>query len=171
MSEQFDNIEYLKIGTKRQIAAYNLLTKYKVIAKLEQFSPILVGTIPINIDIESSDLDIICHYRCSEGFIKSIKRSFSEHNGFTIMKDNIHNYVVANFFNDGFEIELYGSNIPTKEQRAYRHMIVENNILLKYGEDFRTRVIELKLQGVKTEPAFAQLLGLKGDPYIELLNM
>ncbi|MGV2488720.1 UNVERIFIED_CONTAM: DUF4269 domain-containing protein, partial [Bacillus mycoides] len=56
----FDNIEYLQHGNNRQRQAYSILTNNQILSKLKQFDPILVGTIPINIDIENSDLDIIC---------------------------------------------------------------------------------------------------------------
>ena len=48
--------------------------------------------------------------------------------------------------------------------------MVEYNLLNKHGEKFRQQIIELKRQGYKTEPAFALVLGLTGDPYIELLK-
>ena len=35
---------------------------------------------------------------------------------------------------------------------------------------FRRQIIDLKKQGLKTEPAFAKLLALTGDPYVELLS-
>jgi hypothetical protein len=69
-----------------------------------------------------------------------------------------------------FEIELFGQQVPTTKQMAYRHLIVEHNLLLQHGEIFRQLIIELKKQGCKTEPAFAIALGLKGDPYMELLK-
>nr|WP_255539722.1 DUF4269 domain-containing protein [Parapedobacter sp. ISTM3] len=78
--------------------------------------------------------------------------------------------IVANFFLDGFEIEIFGQRIPTRQQFAYRHLIVEHNLLNKHGEKFRQQIIELKRQGRKTEPAFALALGLTGDPYTELLK-
>ena len=49
-------------------------------------------------------------------------------------------------------------------------MIIEAEILEEKGEDFRQKIIELKKSGIKTEPAFAQLLNLKGDPYEALIN-
>lgn len=49
-------------------------------------------------------------------------------------------------------------------------MIIEHKILIEKGEDFRLQVIQLKEQGYKTEPAFAHLLDLSGDPYDELLK-
>ena len=48
--------------------------------------------------------------------------------------------------------------------------MIEQNLLSKYGEEFRQRIIELKRQGYKTEPAFGQALGLKRDPYTEMLK-
>ena len=49
-------------------------------------------------------------------------------------------------------------------------MIKEFEILEKEGDEFRRKIIELKELGLKTEPAFAKLLGLSGDPYVELLK-
>ena len=49
-------------------------------------------------------------------------------------------------------------------------MIIEYKILELHGEVFRQEIIKLKSKGLKTEPAFAKLLGLVGNPYEELLN-
>ena len=170
MTETFDNIEYLKSGTERQKQAYSVLTENEVLQKLKPFSPILVGTIPINIDIESSDLDIICYWKDKNDFISHLKKTFCGESNFEIRENQSRNSVVANFILQDFEIEIFGQNIPVKEQFAYQHLIIENNLLRKKGDDFRTQIIELKKQGYKTEPAFAAALGLTGNPYIELLS-
>jgi len=78
--------------------------------------------------------------------------------------------IVANFVVANFEVEIFGQSIPTKQQFAYRHLIIEYNLLNQYGEKFRQQIIELKRQGHKTEPAFGIALGLTGDPYTELLK-
>lgn len=168
----FDNIDYLEAGNNRQQQAYSVLTHNHILQKLKQFDPILVGTIPINIDIESSDLDIICYFTDKQEFQKSITENFSNERSFTIREQPCLDTlaIVANFYLDDFEIEIFGQNIPTKQQFAYRHLVVEHNLLNKHGEKFRQQIIELKQQGQKTEPAFALVLGLTGDPYVELLK-
>ncbi|WP_343643838.1 DUF4269 domain-containing protein [Chryseobacterium sp.] len=55
----FTRIDYLKDGNERQKRAYEILTKYRVFEKLKDYSPILAGTVPIEIDIKGSDLDLI----------------------------------------------------------------------------------------------------------------
>lgn len=170
--EQFDTIAYLELGNMRQVMAYNTLTNHKVIELLAGYTPLLVGTIPIGIDIEGSDLDILCYCHDKETFINTLKNSFSGKKGF-ILKDYILNdipTVKTNFYIDGFEVEVFGQNIPVKEQYGYRHMIIEYKILENKGPEFRNEIIRLKEQGVKTEPAFAQLLGLGGNPYEALLD-
>lgn len=72
----FDNIEYLQNGNEKQRQVYSILTYNQVLSKLKQFDPILVGTIPINIDIENSDLDIICCFSDKQEFQKSIVSKF-----------------------------------------------------------------------------------------------
>ena len=46
-------------------------------------------------------------------------------------------------------------------------MIVEYKLLKRLGETARQGIIELKRSGYKTEPAFAKLLRITGDPYDE----
>ncbi|AYL96379.1 DUF4269 domain-containing protein [Mucilaginibacter celer] len=170
--EQFDTIEYLASGTLRQVQAYRLLNKYRVIDVLLPFSPILTGTIPINIDIESSDLDIICQYTTTDGFSQHLEAKFSVFEDFSIKTLDLagSTAVLANFCLDGFPVEVFGQQIPVKQQMAYRHLLIEHQLLLQKAETFRQQIIDLKKQGMKTEPAFAVTLGLEGDPYTALLN-
>jgi hypothetical protein len=172
MEMNFDNIEYLQRGNNRQQQAYFTLTNNQILTKLNRFDPILVGTIPINIDIENSDLDIICCFVDRHDFIETITGNFKNENNFAIREQQSINTsaIVANFVLDNFEIEIFGQSIPAKEQFAYRHLIVEHNLLNKYSDKFRQQIIELKRQGHKTEPAFAIALDLTGNPYIELLK-
>ncbi|MCF0055978.1 DUF4269 domain-containing protein [Dyadobacter sp. CY356] len=167
----FTDISYLKNGSEKQKFTFNLLTNNGIMNVLTGFDPILAGTIPLNINIEGSDLDIVCYWKNKEDFVAVVISHFAENLNFNI-RETIIQYqetVIANFFIDGFEIEIFGQNIPSKQQYAYRHMLVEYKILQERGEDFRIAVIELKRQGLKTEPAFAQLLGLSGNPYESLL--
>ncbi|WJS96552.1 DUF4269 domain-containing protein [Flavobacterium johnsoniae] len=168
----FTDISYLKTGNQKQQLAFEVLTKHKVLENLSTFDPILVGTIPINIDVKNSDLDIICCWKNKSEFIEKIKSLFSKENHFTIRENVINNQesVIANFHIGDFEIEIFGQNIPTQQQNGYRHMLVEAQILHCKDENFRLEIIKLKEKGIKTEPAFGLLLGLKGNVYEELLD-
>ena len=168
----FLNIDYLKFGNQKQIQAFEVLTKNNILSRISEFNPILVGTIPLNIAIENSDLDIICTWKDKQEFMEKLYFHFENENQFSIREALIDGAktVVANFISDGFEIEIFGQNIPVEHQNGYRHMLIEHEILNAKGEDFRLEIIKLKEQGFKTEPAFATLLGLNGNPYEELLK-
>jgi len=168
----FDTLDYLKKGNELQQKSYNLLTKHRILELLSDFDPILVGTIPIDIAIESSDLDIGCYWKDKYGFITTVHKAFSGYQDFSCQElDNgAMEAIVANFSIDGIAIEIFGQNIPTREQNGYRHMLIEHRILQERGVAFREAVIALKKSGIKTEPAFAQLLQIEGDPYLGLLE-
>lgn len=168
----FDTIAYLKDGNERQRQAYFTLTNNDILSKLERFDPILVGTIPINIDIENSDLDIICCFADKDDFYQAVCNHFRNEKNFNITEQpNLDTLaIVASFYIENVEIEIFGQNIPTKQQFGYRHLLIEHQLLNQYGEKFRQRIVELKQQGYKTEPAFGLALGLTRNPYTELLK-
>ena len=170
--DQFDTLDYLKAGNELQRRSYDVLTTHTVLDKLAGFTPVLVGTIPIDIAIASSDLDIVCCWNVKEDFIETLKHGFSGYQDFSCQElDNgAMEAIVANFNIDGIAIEIFGQNIPTREQNGYRHMIIEYQILQEKGSAFRDKIIDLKSTGMKTEPAFAKLLHIEGDPYLGLLN-
>lgn len=171
----FTKIDYLKEGNKRQKRAFEVLTRYKVFEKLSSYSPVLAGTVPIEIDIEGSDLDIICEVdlRFEEDFLDDIMFSKlipveTEIKVENIVVNGIPS-IVLNFMLEEFPIEIFGQNKPVTQQNAYRHMIAEYRILQEKGEEFKQKIIELKKQGVKTEPAFGMLMNLE-NPYEDLLK-
>ncbi|WP_196857894.1 DUF4269 domain-containing protein [Pedobacter sp. CAN_A7] len=167
----FLDITYLKFGNKKQQEVYQLLVENKIMEKLSTYTPIFVGTIPLNIDIETSDIDIICYARDKNQFIESLVNYFQNMKGFKIIRNTAFNSVKANFYIEDFEFEIFGQDLESMQQDAYQHMIIEHSVLIEKGEKFRQEIIKLKKNGLKTEPAFAKLLGLDGNPYKELLKL
>lgn len=78
--------------------------------------------------------------------------------------------LVCSFRACGVEIEVFAENVPATRQNGYLHMITEYELLRTCGSRLRDRVMELKLAGLKTEPAFAVALDLPGDPYEAILS-
>lgn len=171
-SENFRNIDYLQEGNPRQRRSYDILKQFEIMERLADFSPLLVGTIPIDIDLPDSDLDIICEVHDMEACLR-IMKVFSKWPEFRQAIRTVHGTerIVISFDYMGQSIEVFGQPIPTVEQNGYRHMLIEHKILTLLGSPYHEKIRELKRQGLKTEPAFAELLGLQGDPYLRLLEM
>jgi hypothetical protein len=78
---------------------------------------------------------------------------------------------VTDFAYDGLAIELFCQAIPVYQQHGFRHMLIEGRLLRLASQQLRERVLALREAGLKTEPAFAKVLGLDGDPYGALLDL
>ncbi|MCD1118128.1 DUF4269 domain-containing protein [Chryseobacterium turcicum] len=112
----FTKLDYLKIGNEKQKRAYEVLTKYKIFTILDDYSPILAGTIPIEIDIEGSDLDIICEVEDQMKFEAFLIQNFSE-NDLKIEKITMkgEDSIICNFKLEEFPIEIFAQNKPTTQ--------------------------------------------------------
>ncbi|MNN87327.1 hypothetical protein D3C81_2048670 [compost metagenome] len=68
-------------------------------------------------------------------------------------------------------MEIFAQSVPVNRQNAYLHMIVEWRLLQLWGDVGHREIRRLKQAGWKTEPAFASVLGLQGDPYVDMLHL
>lgn len=160
------------MGNERQKNAYSVLDELKIFKILREYDPTLVGTIPIEIDILESDLDIICEVYDLEEFEELVIKSFNKYDNFHIERQTVKGILtsLSYFGYSNFLIEIFGQPKPVIEQDGYRHMIVEKKLLEISGESARMQIIKLKKLELKTEPAFAEYFNLKGDPFDELLH-
>lgn len=165
----FLTTDYLACGNKRQRLCHHLLASNGIMEHLADYTPVVVGTIPINIDVPNSDMDIICRTKDFEAFERLLCDKFRKYGTFFLEKhkDNIS----CSFEIENQQFEIYAEDIPVHRQNAYRHMLIEYRILNLLGESFRRLIVELKLNGLKTEPAFASLLKLHGNPFSEILTL
>ncbi len=168
MNRNWFDTGYLAKGNNRQKECFKILSDLNIFTILSDYSPVLTGTIPINIDIPESDLDIICDVSDFDLFQNTVKENYSHHENFR--QSLIDNIYIANFLYSGTEIEIYAQNKPTISQNAYIHMVIEYRILNISGEVFRQKIIELKKSGIKTEPAFGLLLNLT-NPFDDLIML
>ncbi len=168
-------IEYLMEGNPRQREVYQVLRRLGVMEVLAPYRPALVGTIPLDVDIPGSDLDVVCHVKEGERetFGALLQDTYGSSGDFEYAAREVDGLLrqVGRFRYEGWAVEIFGQVLPVEEQNGYRHMVVEHRLLGLLGDRGREAIRRLKLQRFKTEPAFAQLLRLKGDPYRTLLDM
>ena len=148
------------------------LAECGVLEVLAPFDPRVAGTPPLGLDLPGSDIDVLCFAPDAYTFTDLVWHVFSGAPAF-VAKQWVDppRAVVVSFEAAGWQIQLYGEAIPVERQRGWRHFAVERRLLAFGGHDLRAAVLTLRQRGMKTERAFAAVLGLTGDPYVALLNL
>ncbi len=143
----------------------------RLMEKLAPYDPVVIGTPPLGIDGPDSDIDIACSAASLEEFAEAVSDLLSNAGPLTVknvtkLQDPA---VTVALKAQGWDVEIFAQMLPTAEQWGVRHFRIEQR-LLDLHEGVRDRIKSLRAQGIKTEPAFATLLGLPGnDPYAALL--
>jgi hypothetical protein len=175
MTHDWQNLRYLRAGSFRQRRAFLALHRSGLWEVLGEFGPVLAGTVPLGINIVSSDLDILCEVPVGTQarFAELLRTHFGTRPGFRLAQRTIGGYAttVSGFRYEDETIEVFGQALPIAQQHGWRHLLVEHAVLEAGGHAWRMAVRALKQQGLKTEPAFTHLLGLPGDPYATLLTL
>ncbi|MCQ6557659.1 DUF4269 domain-containing protein [Paenibacillus mendelii] len=173
LESRFLNIAYLSSGSVRQIEAYLALKALRIFERLEPYYPILVGTIPIGVDVAGSDLDIICEVMDMDRFEDIVTQLYRANENFNVRRRIAAGIerILVEFNYEGWPIELFGQAVRTMQQNGFKHMVIEHRILEALNEEGKARIRGLKESGLKTEPAFGSYLGIQGDPYQSLLQM
>jgi len=174
MFPDFSNIDFLRTGSPIQQKGWKILHQTQLLKKLQPYTPVLTGTLPIDIFVEGkSDIDISCEVFSFSTFTEFVNQQFAQFKNITIKEKELSSIpsIIVTFDLPGFPVEIVGQPISINEQVAVRHLQIEHVLLNHYGNSFRQRIIDLKSSGLKTEPAFAYVLNLNGDPYAALLNL
>jgi len=139
---------------------------------LAAFDARIIGTPPLGLDLPTSDIDVICDVRDVEKFTETVRAIFGKETGFAIeRRGGPARPVVVNFVREGWPIEIYAVDQPTLEQPGWLHFDVEQRLLALGGKSLKEAVRQRRIDGAKTEPAFADALALKGDPYMALMTL
>lgn len=136
---------------------YRALMDSRVLEILKSYEPLVVGTFPLKLEAAGSDLDILV-----SADISVVKQHFPS----ATTEDN-----VARFVFQDVPFEIYCGSLSAVKQTAAKHFRVEERLLKLGGELFYQEILALRNTGLKTEPAFAQRLRLKGDAYDAILSL
>jgi hypothetical protein len=150
----------------------DVVERLALMEPLAAYDPHLAGTPPLGLDTAESDIDVICHAPDGARFAQELTALFGDQDGFRLRQwTDATRPVIASFEAQGWTIEIFGHPRPVAEQAGWRHFLVERRLLALGGDAFRAAIMTRRLEGLKTEPAFAAALGLAGDPYAALLAL
>jgi len=149
-----------------------IIDDLKLLLRLQKFSPVLIGTPPLGIATDESDIDIACGAHDLQAFIDFTWREFGHHEQYVGAEQQHLDApaAVVQFYYRQWFVEIFCQQIDTLEQAGVRHFCIEKR-LLDLEPRLGQMVMELKRSGTKTEPAFSSLLKLEGDPYDAILEL
>jgi hypothetical protein len=149
-----------------------VIRKLKILEQLSAFDPMTIGTPPLEIDIATSDIDIACYSKDLDCFEIKCNQAFGSISGYSSTRTTAQTIAtsIVRFASHKWEIEIFCQPTPVEQQWGVRHYRIEQRIL-QLAPRVAPMIRAMKEGGLKTEPAFASLLGLKGDPYAALLEL
>ena len=98
---------------------------------LAEFSPVVIGTPPLGLAIEESDIDIACSALDLEKFGDIARKHFGEFEAFSLRLFNVSDEpaIVAAFLSSGWEIEVFCQALDVEKQAGVRHFRIEQRLL------------------------------------------
>ncbi|MEO0562073.1 MAG: DUF4269 domain-containing protein [Chloroflexota bacterium] len=174
INRDWNNNTPIRDGSPRQMQAYSVVyDKLMLFHNLEEHEPVWVGTFPIGVDTDASDIDIICSPEALRPFLRQMRDLYGEQEGFRLTWKAIDKVptVLARFRCNDFDIEVFAQPRPTRIQTAFVHMLVEARLLAMGGDAAKERVHALKTDGIDTETAFTRAFRIDTeDPHKTLLE-
>jgi hypothetical protein len=173
MGIDLHDLSYLADGTPRQRDALRVIRELRLWEHLAAYTPALAGTVPLGIDVEDSDLDVICEADNLTDFLRAVISLASVVNGLCFEEMELRHVpsMIVRFRYGGWAFELFAQPVPVARQYACVHLRVEERLLALGGKPARDAIRELKRDGWGTEQAFAVYFGIAGDPYEEVARL
>jgi predicted metalloenzyme YecM len=152
---------------------WSAIESSRVLKILKPYRPLLAGTFPLGLGVEGSDVDLLMTAEDLAAIKRELALQFANAPDFQVRLETVKGVpsLIAHFTFAGVPFEIFAQAKESVRQDAYRHFQVEERLLKLGGAALRERLRALRAKGLKTEPAFAEALGLSGDPYSRLLEL
>ncbi len=138
----------------------------------KKYHPLISGSVPLNISLPSSDIDIIFEVQDLKLLGQELANFFKEFSPAVTFKSlRSADSVIVRFKAFDFKFECVGQKKSVFQILAHQHLLIESRLLNICGESARSNIQVLKAQGIPTEVAFGMYFKMEGDPYVELFNM
>lgn len=161
------------IQLEKNTHVFSALKELKILEDFKKNKPLIAGTFPLGLAVHNSDIDVIMSSVDLDQIKLELTSQYSQYKDFKIKTEFIKNEIslICNFNFQEIAFEIFVQHIDSVKQTAYRHFLIEER-LLKLGQNLLLEKIRiLRKQGLKTEPAFTEALGLHGDAYQILLDL
>lgn len=143
-----------------------------IMEALAAYDPHIAGTPPLGVHTEKSDIDILCHATDQQSFLRDVVNLYGDRKAFCVWQWTSNDQpIIASFTAEGWDFEIFTSRIPVVAQAGWRHFQIEKRLLALGGNAFKSKILALRSEGLKTEPAFWSALQSAGDPYLGLLDL
>lgn len=163
------------VRLEKNTSIWKAIQTSQVLQILSDEKPLIVGTFPLGVNLDTSDVDIVIQF--DEASRDQILNLCMKHWGdlpeFNVTSGFIdsHETLTINFLLSQIRFEIFAQQKETVQQNAQLHFQAEERILKLGGAELANQIMHLRTQGLKTEPAFTQALKLKGSPYEVVLNL
>ncbi|MEM7492036.1 MAG: DUF4269 domain-containing protein [Pseudomonadota bacterium] len=157
-----------------QAILYGILKAHSVLDVLEPFDAVWVGSTALDVHLSDSDIDICCSAKGDlDSFAATLKEQFGQQPKFKLEQKPYRGQpsCFASFNLSGQSFEVWGREHAVEDHEFYRLFKVEERLLRFGGDDLRSAIRDLKKEGLSTEEAFAEALGLHGDAEEALLSL
>jgi len=148
---------------------WRALEESEILKSLKPWHPFLTGTYPLGLEVEGSDLDILITLKNRKELKKKLAPLMAQVENVEWSEDTDALFSLSFNFK-GVNFDIYGEPTLSYHQKSARHFRIEEKILEPGNLELLDKIKALRKTGLKTEPAFAQALGLTGDPYQSLLE-
>lgn len=133
---------------------------------LDGFNPALVGSYPVGLALEGSDLDYVCDAYDLEAFATTAIEAFGDLDNFTCEMKNMRggaSCVVTFESPNGYPVEIVAQPRPTGQNYGYLRMLVTARLVAFVGKSGQENLLKLKKGGASTDVALMTLFGIDED--------
>lgn len=152
---------------------FNALEESGILKTFKKFTPFVAGTFPLGVYTAKSDLDVLMYAEDLNELEHDLHSAYGKLANYTSRRSQVDGpeTLIVNFMVNEVPFEVFAQNRAVTKQKAYLHFQIEERLLKNGGKNFSKKVLENRLRGLKTEPAFAHVLGIEGDAYAEMLQL